>query len=118
MKLFNCELLVVFASIGSIIIAFKIDCLRVAVLLYRGDADRVFLQFLGLDFVKVVCCSWGIRVIYLIASVGVEIPKDILWTSKFGCSVMASAKSDSEAVFKGRCIVSFPLVRSLSSPLV
>ncbi|KAJ6864106.1 hypothetical protein NC651_034825 [Populus alba x Populus x berolinensis] len=42
-----------------------------------------------------------VRVIYLIASVGVEIPKDILWTSKFGCSVMASAKSDSEAEAAG-----------------
>lgn len=46
-----------------------------------------------------------VRVRYLIASVGVKIPKDIFWASKFGCSVMASAKSDSEAVFKGRCIV-------------
>jgi hypothetical protein len=57
-----------------------------------------------------------VRVRYLIASVGVEIPKDIFWASKFGCSVMASAKSDSEAVFKGRCIVGSPLVRESFFP--
>lgn len=47
-----------------------------------------------------------VRVSYLIASVGVEIPRDILWDIKIWLlCVMASAKSDSEAVFKGRCIV-------------